>query len=769
MPVDIENIPLDIDETDDVVLDEYIDYADIEAEHALPDEVSFENMLVVDGLPEVDEAKKDKLLSVVIKKFAKEGINVNDDSIVMPMDDATGSSKGFAFIEFATAQEATAALKTLQGYKFDSRHTLHFNLFDDVEKYATVEEQWDEIAAVGEETEFKEKEFLRSWLLDPRARDQIAMFHDGEVTIYWNNKKDANEIDYARKGWTEGYISWSPKGSYLASVHRQGVQLWGGRSWSNVGRFPHPGVRFLDFSPCENYLVTLSPEPFAMPTGNQPWGPESVGHQIAIWSIATGTLMRSFPLGALPPQAPGATGPRAPQWPMFKWTSDDKYFARLFPGEKISVYEAPSMVMLEKKSITIEGVTEFEWQPLPQDTDNEAGTATPSAPTYMLAYFVPQIHNDRPASLTLMSIPSKKILRQKQVFFGIGCKIHFQSNGDFLLFKVDRTNRTKKAQYTTLEVFRLRERDYPSDAVEIKEIIVAFAWEPTGKRFALITNSEPLAPGADPKTVLGGTAGKMNAYFYEVQTTVERKGQALRPGGVEQIKALTNKSINSLFWSPRGRYIVLAGLRNLTEGSLEFWDTTANETPGHQHQQQTITSKTAAGVDVITKKEVESIQMMASGEHFMASDVTWDPTGRYVMSTVCSWGKQFDTGFILWEFSGQQLQKENVDQLKQAVWRPRPPTLLTKQQVKQIRKNLREYSRQFEEEDVLASSALSQAELEERKRLFDEWYAWRKSLQKQIDQLRAKRTEIHGSSRPDEDTIEEIVEEVVDEREEVVE
>lgn len=41
----------------------------------------------------------------------------------MPLDAKSGLSKGFAFIEFASPQEAQAAREQTQGYKLDKNHT----------------------------------------------------------------------------------------------------------------------------------------------------------------------------------------------------------------------------------------------------------------------------------------------------------------------------------------------------------------------------------------------------------------------------------------------------------------------------------------------------------------------------------------------------------------------------------------------------------------------------------------------------------------------
>ena len=64
------------------------------------------------------------------------------------------------------------------------------------------------------------------------------------------------------------------------------------------------------------------------------------------------------------------------------------------------------------------------------------------------------------------------------------------------------------------------------------------------------------------------------------------------------VKKYERKTANHIFWSPAGQFVVLAGLRNMN-GVLEFIDTA-------------------------------DFTSMNSGEHFMATDIEWDPTGRDV-------------------------------------------------------------------------------------------------------------------------------------------
>lgn len=220
------------------------------------------------------------------------------------------------------------------------------------------------------------------------------------------------------------YVAWSPLGTYIATLHRQGVRLWGGPSWKPQQRFAHPLVKLIDFSPCEQYLVTWSNEPIVVPEGapqgSQYLSPDDEGNNIAVWDIKSGDLLRTFSTNN-DDELPAAR--KQMQWPALKWSPDDKFVARVTPGQMISVHELPSMYLHGKKSLKIEGVVDFEWCPL-GDKDKEdaekpnSGTgnkATKKSRENMLVYWTPEVMN-QPARVTLLSFPSRTILRQKNLF-----------------------------------------------------------------------------------------------------------------------------------------------------------------------------------------------------------------------------------------------------------------------------------------------------------------------------------------------------------------
>lgn len=140
-----------------------------------------------------------------------------------------------------------------------------------------------------------------------------------------------------------------------------------------------------------------------------------------------------------------------------------------------------------------------------------------------------------------------------------------------------------------------------------------------------------------------------------------------------------------------------------------------------------------------------------------------------------------ENGYHLYDFKGEQLREEAIEKFKQWQWRPRPPTLLSKEEQKAIRRNLREYSRIFEQEDAERISSADVAVVEARRRLLEEWFAWRESITQEVAEereiyglpadpaaelIKAKDAEHAGEA--EEQVIEEIMEEVLEETEEIV-
>lgn len=653
-------------------------YGPSEPEHELEDDQieppiqinnNLSNIVVVDNVPIAPNDKVDKLKTVLVKIFTTMAGPVQQ--LHLPQDDKL-ATKGFAFIEFANEDLAKTAIEKIDKFPLDKQHTLKVSSFEEFTKVVKVSDTY----TPPELPPYEPRENLRSWLLD--GRDQYAARYGDFTEVLWNDIKNGEgpETVVKRENWTEAYVTWSPQGTYLATLHNEGVAIWGGSSWTKLGKFPHPGVKLIEFSPCEKYLVTASPQ---FQEIDNPKDPQC----IIVWDIRSGAKLRGY-LGDV-------GGNTSAKWPLYKWSFDDKYLARM-SEDTISIYEVPTMDLLEKKSVKIAGLKDFAWSP----TEN------------IISYFVPE-GNNKPATVVLLEIPSRKEKRQKNLFNVTDCKMHWQSSGDYLCVKVDRHTKTKKTTYTDFELFRIREKDIPIEHLEMKDAITAFAWEPKGYKFAIIH----------------GEAPKPNVSFY----TMEGKE-------FKHIKTLEKRSANQLHWSPQGSFIILAGMGSLN-GTFEFYN---------------------AG----------DMESMGTEEHYNATSIEWDPTGRFVASVVSFWRYQVETGYNLYSFQGKVLKHFLKDKFYQLLWRPRPTPLLTPERLQYIKKNIREYAKELTNEDRIKDDLERSKKRAKRQALRNEFDALMKQREKEYEAITKERKELGYDEEEDERDFE-FKEQWVEEIEEVQE
>jgi len=635
---------------------------------------SMDSVVIVDGIPTASKEKLDKLKAVIRKIYKKADKIVQNEHY--PLSES-GETKGYCFLEFPCHDDAVEAVAATNKTKLDKNHTLLVQLFSDFEKYESIPDEWEP----PQPEPFKDQGSRKAHLLEPDACDQYAIVYKGgeEVAVHLNSIPDATELK-VRQRWTDTCVRWSPSGSYLATFHPMGIAVWGGEDFSKIAKFEHPGVQFIDFSPCENYLVTFSP-----PTPKN--RNTEMSNAIVVWESRTGVKKRQF------------HAEEGNVWPIFKWSHNDKFFARMNAKEgTLSIYETPSFGLLDKKSIKVSGMRDFSWSP----SEN------------ILSYWVAE-EKDVPARVVLLELPSRNEVRVKNLFNVANCKMHWQKSGDYLCVKVDRYSKVRREKdevkytglYCNFEVFHMRGKQIPVDSVEIKEAVHAFAWEPVGHKFAIIH----------------GEMQALNVSFYGVKT-----GQT-----PTLLKKYERKTANHLFWSPTGQFIVLAGMRSMA-GALEFIDTS----------------------DFTT---------MNNGEHFMCTDIEWDPTGRYVMSAVSWWGHKVDNAYWMWSFQGKILKRYQCDRFCQLLWRPRPPTLLSPEKMKEIKRNLKKYSVEFDNVDRIRGSKKSKELLTKRKKLYDDFVAYRKRKDAEVAEQKAKRIELRGGVDTDDLTAEgndDLEEEVVE-------
>lgn len=642
-------------------------------------DTSFPTCVVITNMPKVDEVKKPKLTSMMQNKIL--GPIGEVLKLEIPMKD--GLSLGFALVEWATKESAAQAVEKVNNHRLDASHTFRCFAYSDLTKLESLPETFEAPPL----PPFNAPPDLGWWLSDPATRDQFLTRHAAagreETQVAWAELGRPPAAHYGGERekaqglacWCDREARWSPKGSYLITFHLRGVALWGGPGVDKLRRIAHDGVNKMTFSPCERFLLTC----------NFRGHPRDGDSTVKFWDVRdTRQELRAFKLGFSAKAAENAEVRFVPN--LFKWSADGNFVAHLTyspeldrekradrrpsnmpPANCIKIYAVPSMQLLDKKSLATAGVMDFAWSP----TDNT------------LAYWCAEEGNT-PARVCLLAIPTRKDLRQKNLFNLSDCQLTWAPNGDFLSAKVVRHTKSKKTLMYNIELFRAREAGVPVETLDVAAPVLSIAWEPgVGRtRFGLVTSD----------------GGKPSVSFYDMgkppdaassaalQKVAKAKGSGLGVTAAAEkkpecthLKTLTNRTVSNLLWSPAGGHCVLAGLQGVADysGSFEFYD-----------------------VEALPARGVET-------EHHRANAVEWDPSGRMLMTAVTQpregqvYKFQIDNGYKLWTFQGENFVAKPHEKFYSFAWRPRPPSLLDQAATKAVIKNLRKFERKFERADKL--------------------------------------------------------------------
>ena len=92
-------------------------------------------------------------------------------------------------------------------------------------------------------------------------------------------------------------------------------------------------------------------------------------------------------------------------------------------------------------------------------------------------------------------------------------------------------------------------------------------------------------------------------------------------------ETLANRTTNVIRWGPKGRHVVLATLGSSTKSDIEFWDLDFHVDD-------------FSGRPTVPGKESEwavGMQHLSTIDHYGVTDIEWDPSGRFVATSVSSW------------------------------------------------------------------------------------------------------------------------------------
>jgi translation initiation factor 3 subunit B len=627
------------------------------------------------NIPKVGKAKYDKLLSVLGKIIDKNGSNTK----VMPFDEQEPpTTLGMVIVTFDSVEDADKAAITLDGMSLDKSHVFKVVKMD---KFDEIVKRDEEFRPVKSLSTFSRSDF-KDWLTDSKCREQLLLRYQAETEIYWHDTLNGQpllcyggEREKANgKIWCDWRVEFSPLGTYLVTFHAPGVALWAGPDFTKKVRMMHQGVKHIEFSPNEEYLLTWN--------GSSTYDQDD--NAVRIHRVLTGELVRKCrtpamaPLGACPEwstaaRAAAARGAKPVDFPHFLWSHDGKYFAegkesheateetaRIVGGISVrdtttETFEMIKDDMGKRTRLPFDQLHTFQWSP----KDN-----------YIAAWTLEKEGNSKeggqqPARLTIMEIPSRRELASRSRT-QVDASMHWQSEGDYLCLLVTKlVGKQKKKGATNLEIFRIREKNVPVDGVEIKDMVEGFFWETKGNRFGVLVKDEA---GNHPR-LLFYQLGKEKCE--NVQTFV-----------------LPSNSHNQLLWAPEGQYFVSAAIGN---GELLFGGLTQDN----------------------------KLEILHKDEHFMLTDVSWDPSSRYVLTAVTQpmqnemggFKTAMEAGYKLWSFQGRVLFQQQKEKLWHIAWRPHPPMLLPANKQKEVRRDIKKYSKKY---DALDESAKDKARNEFR-------------------------------------------------------
>lgn len=704
----------------------------------------FSSIIIVDDIPVVTREKMPKLIGVLFKLYSQVA-SIKESDIYMPFDEEKNTSFGCCTISFPDKELAEQALTLTQGYTL-GKNVFKVNRYSDLEVYDKISAD-DKPPAL---EDFHYRPDTASWLKDPAVRDQFAIRYGRETEINFFNTtiSEAPSLVYGGERertvpgrvWCELQIEWSPQGTYFATFHAQGVKLWGGSDFQPLGKFMHPKVEEISFSPCENYIITYRHSDVPNLDPNE---------AIIVWDVRTGLKVRAFALrspldtkffaqatvqvedsktfkkidklvrgkikdyrnntfsieeGNTVYEDINASLVKPMQEPnRLKWSSDGRYFARLGP-DMISIYSTYTGLLLNSKSFAAPDILDFAWSP----RDNN------------LAYWAPAVGN-HPALISIVNITDndRTVIGSRKIVEVTEGKMVWHNEGNYLAVYMSKSQ-AKKKSFVFL-FFRLRRAGVPVEQIELNEQnIHKVCWEPGGDRVAI-------AHGDARNPVI-------SFYSMTTKTTTPGKGNAQAQVRVaDQVSLLFTKAgqqVNDIQWSPAGNFVTLAYFA--TECCrFEILDVANNLSSGIR-------------------------------QHDRCNRLSWDPSGRFVASATITELRNtnarghIDDGVNFYHFQGHliyQLKKEKVFSFQ---WRPRPQ-LLNAEEKKDVAKKLKSYERQFEREDKDRRDSVNREMRAARFQMAKEFMQWRNRNRSTNAALKPARRQLRDGYDSDDDRNYEVV------------
>eukprot|EP00913_Durusdinium_trenchii_P013626 g12795.t1 len=592
----------------------------------------------------------------------------------MPWNSEGTETEGCVIATFTKPEDAAQAQQALDGMSLDKKHTfkvVKFDKFNDITNRAS--ETCQEVCSL----EFRPQRNLasysradfRSWLMDKKCREQFLLRYQTETEIYWHDTT-IGEPALAYGGEREKRLGkiWC---DWQVEWSPLGVALWAGPEFTKKIRFAHDGVKHLEFPVLSAAGVCFDLERYRC-FGERLSSCENPSS--AHWRMCAQVSHAHGPWQHLHDTAWSDSfstsfqvAPLGGDFPHFLWSHDGKYFAEC-----------------SESAISVRETASFE---LIRDEDGKKKTLKfPDLSTFQW---------------------SPKDERH--------CHFLFKDERHYPIF----TPPFSPCEDNLLSVWCLERENNPARLVLVEipsrrelasrsrtQVEASMHWQSEGDYLCLINTklSKTKKKGATNLEIFRIREKNIPVDIVEVKDSVrgfhwETKGHrfALLTSdesghhpkmfiyglSKEKCEALSffdlpSNSYNKFFWAPEGQYFVCA-----------------------------------------------------ADEHFMLTDVQWDPSSRYVITAA---------GFAIWTFQGRVLHRQQKEKLWQIAWRPHPPCLLSQAKQSSIRKNVKQYSKKYDHLDDQAKEAARNAFKNERETKMSHF---RKVLER-LDDAKHQRSEENG-------------------------
>lgn len=650
--------------------------------------------IILNGLPNnVSPEKRTLFLRHLTKKVA-EVLKHENFTIHLVLDENTGLVTG-AFLSFGTVANAEDALARLNLYHFTKTDVFTTHRWSALEGATTQQEEYQPPSV----TEDMDADFAHTMSEDVMARPQffIKQGETFDVEWYWFNYTTSQAELYLKPRalkkdslgqWTE----MDRRKKKLDAGIMYGTLLFPRPmpAWSTFGRMvisQHTSGLKVWAGRQMNMLFEvpeLDIKAFLV-SPQEKYLVVKTLKDVSVWSIRTSKKIRT--LG-------GLDLVNADKWPVTRFNSTDAFVAishdSLEPGKpgKLLIYRAETMRLLQAASSTTPASHTFVFPGLKVVEWN------PVVPTQMA--LILELESNQGWKVIIQNIVvednlvHEEIVTQRNFLQAEKLDLLWHPQGTHLAIKVQKEKSTEYA------LFSFNKRDAAVHQLYSEKHLLAerFAWQPSGPHFAVIFKN-------CLKMQMAGVSSEMR--IYNIKRQLKQIGRY-------------ETSATHLFWAPRGTRLVAA---NYEKSMLHFY---AINDSGIPH-------------------EMEKLNVPVT-------DTAWDPTGRFYATWVSALKTENDNHFRIYDLNGRELLHKPVTLLSHFSWRPLAQSVLTAEEVQEVRLNLSKYTQRYQRE-VDEQKAREAAALQRTLREKEEKYQKRmKDIERyhRDKRLTATRAELIASS-----------------------